>query len=314
MEQKQSLWIIAAIGVFLLVVVGAALILYSPSSKKDTLLSETPQAAPDASIRQSGQGYVDSWFNQSGAAPETAAAPPPVQLQPTMPQAAAPQASMPLAQGTIPQALVTAPDGSIIPVSPQNPQYQALLQALNMLSQIPQGTSTGTPSSASATATVTIPPQYPAAPQSVTDLTVISGTTHVIGTGVTTVTGTQAPQTAAAPVQAASATAAPAAPAAATPKPAPAPVKAAAKAPDQYWVQAASFSAKKNADLARGVLEAQKMPGEVFTFTGADGKTYYRVRLGPYETKQEAEFWQGQLRQMKNFEKSQTFVLNSAKN
>ena len=36
MDQKRTLWITIAAGVFLLVVVGAAIILYAPAAKKET--------------------------------------------------------------------------------------------------------------------------------------------------------------------------------------------------------------------------------------------------------------------------------------
>ena len=39
MEQKRILWIIAAVGVFFLVVIGAALILYSPTQATDPAIA-----------------------------------------------------------------------------------------------------------------------------------------------------------------------------------------------------------------------------------------------------------------------------------
>jgi cell division septation protein DedD len=99
------------------------------------------------------------------------------------------------------------------------------------------------------------------------------------------------------------------APAATTVAPAPAPVKPAAT--NQYWIQAAAFTSKNNADNARVALESAKIPGEVFTHTGTDGKIVYRVRVGPYTSKSEAEYWQSQIGQIKNFAGSQTFVVKS---
>ena len=85
MEQKKTLWIIAAVGVFLLVVVGAALILYSPS------LHRTPAAA--------SSGEAEDW--QAQTAP---AAPVPVS-----PLAAAPDGTN-----------VLSPDGMTSLPPPQN--------------------------------------------------------------------------------------------------------------------------------------------------------------------------------------------------
>ena len=36
MEQKRTIWIVLAAGIFLMVVIGAAVILYAPEARKDT--------------------------------------------------------------------------------------------------------------------------------------------------------------------------------------------------------------------------------------------------------------------------------------
>jgi cell division protein FtsN len=54
-----------------------------------------------------------------------------------------------------------------------------------------------------------------------------------------------------------------------------------------------SYTSKKSADSARAALESSRIPGEVFTYTAnantPSEKIYYRVRVGPYATKIEAE-------------------------
>ena len=42
MEQKKTLWIIAATGLFLLVVIGAAIILYSPGNNPTPVMASVP--------------------------------------------------------------------------------------------------------------------------------------------------------------------------------------------------------------------------------------------------------------------------------
>jgi cell division protein FtsN len=306
MEQKQSLWIIAAVGVFLLVVIGAAVILYSPTTAK-----------ADSRIA------VTSPVQELPAQPVSQEAPV-LQLQDMNALSQAP------AQGVAPgqTAIITAPDGSVISVPLQSPQYLALLQTLNVS---PQATNIQAPQYQSA-------PQSQAPVQTVNDLTVISETTHVIGKGPTIFNGGTAP--AAAPTEiniqtvlpinnmareavseskttTSTVTAQPSAKAPAvtkTPAKTTAPVKTVSSPTvTQYWVQAASFETKKNADTARGTLEENRIPGEVFTYTDSDGRLYYRVRVGPYETKSEAERAQAELRRIKNFESNQTFVVNSTK-
>ena len=82
--------------------------------------------------------------------------------------------------------------------------------------------------------------------------------------------------------------------------------------PDRFWVQAASYNAKKNADEARTVLEQKKIQCEVFTFTDAKGTLYYRVRVGPYTTKKEAEYWKKKIDEIPLFSKNGSFVTNSS--
>ena len=61
------------------------------------------------------------------------------------------------------------------------------------------------------------------------------------------------------------------------------------KLPDQFWVQVASFTGKKNAEEAREALAAAKISSEIFTYKDAKGTVFYRLRVGPYTTKSEAE-------------------------
>ena len=56
MEQKRILWIVAAVGLFLLVVVGFALILYSPAQKQDPIIT-------------SNQSTNDIWASPGNANP-----------------------------------------------------------------------------------------------------------------------------------------------------------------------------------------------------------------------------------------------------
>ena len=59
----------------------------------------------------------------------------------------------------------------------------------------------------------------------------------------------------------------------------------------QYWVQVAAYSNKKGAEGARTILDENKIPSDIFTYRDNKDKLYYRVRVGPYTTKSEAEYW-----------------------
>ena len=86
------------------------------------------------------------------------------------------------------------------------------------------------------------------------------------------------------------------------------------KAPDSFWVQAAAYTSKRNADEARTTLESNKIPSEVFTFTDSNGKTFYRVRIGPYVTKSEAEYWQTRIGMIDKFASAKSVIVNAAVN
>ena len=59
MENKKTLWIIAAVGAFLLVVLGAAVIVYSPSEKNAQTIARTSPS----------EGVYDGFINQDQPAP-----------------------------------------------------------------------------------------------------------------------------------------------------------------------------------------------------------------------------------------------------
>ncbi|OHE64222.1 MAG: hypothetical protein A2001_00090 [Treponema sp. GWC1_61_84] len=59
---------------------------------------------------------------------------------------------------------------------------------------------------------------------------------------------------------------------------------------DEFWVQTGSFSAKVRADDASVQLKTKGITSLVET-KDVNGKTFYRVRLGPYSSKNEADYW-----------------------
>ena len=88
--------------------------------------------------------------------------------------------------------------------------------------------------------------------------------------------------------------------------------QAASSAATQYWVQVSSYSAKKNADEARSVLDSNNLPCEVFTHT-KDGTMYYRVRVGPYSAKTEADKAKTKVDGISMFKSAGSYVVSSKK-
>lgn len=86
-----------------------------------------------------------------------------------------------------------------------------------------------------------------------------------------------------------------------------------ASVPDRFWVQAASFTDKENAENARSILANEKIPAEVFTYRDKNGRTFYRLRVGPYTTESEAQYWNSRIKLIEHFSSTQSYVTNSSK-
>lgn len=76
----------------------------------------------------------------------------------------------------------------------------------------------------------------------------------------------------------------------------------------KYWVQAASYTSKKTADGARATLEESRIPAEVFTFKDSKNQLFYRLRVGPYTTKSEAEYWKNRVAQIDQFKNVKSYI------
>ena len=99
---------------------------------------------------------------------------------------------------------------------------------------------------------------------------------------------------------AATAAAAPAKPAATTARPAPAP----AQTKNDYWVQTGAFTAKVRAEGVKETL-ASKGITSIIENREVDGRTWYRVRVGPYTSETEANYWLALVKSIDGFSDSQ---------
>lgn len=76
----------------------------------------------------------------------------------------------------------------------------------------------------------------------------------------------------------------------AKPQAKPAAAKKPAAAQPSYWIQAASFSNRAKAEELKEKLATRGVSAIIITRT-ISGKAWYRVRIGPYATKSEADGW-----------------------
>ena len=74
------------------------------------------------------------------------------------------------------------------------------------------------------------------------------------------------------------------------PKAAQVPAKPVMVKADEYWIQAASFTSRGRADELKQGL-AEKGIAALITVKDISGKSYYRVRVGPYSARAEADGW-----------------------
>jgi DedD protein len=101
-------------------------------------------------------------------------------------------------------------------------------------------------------------------------------------------------------------------------RPAPAPAKTISPAPrpaarpaapetrtyNDYWVQTGAFTAKVRAEGVKETL-ASKGIASIIENREVDGRTWYRVRVGPYTSENEANYWLALVKSIDGFGDSQ---------
>jgi DedD protein len=94
-----------------------------------------------------------------------------------------------------------------------------------------------------------------------------------------------------------------------TPKPA-ASVAPPKKTYNDFWVQAGSFSTRDRADGVKKTLD-DKGIAALITNQQINGQTFYRVRIGPYTSRNEADYWLAMIKSIDGFESSQVWESQS---
>ncbi|NLK46634.1 MAG: SPOR domain-containing protein [Treponema sp.] len=210
-QNKNSLWILFAAGIFLCVVIGAALILWRPSVK-DPVISSVNQPVQTQSL--------DTWMNPTTTSDfETTTA----------------FANTENAFNNS-EAVSSSITSTTIDLN--------ALSAANDLTTVRDDTAVASSSIAA-----------PEVPATVTKPVIIEKETPVV---------TKKPAVAATPKKTQTVT--------------------------EYWIQTGSFSSREYAENAQDIIASYKIDSEIFT-KEVNGKTWYRVRMGPYRTKTEADYW-----------------------
>lgn len=307
MEEKRILWISAAVGIFLLIVIGAAWILYAPHKNADSASALTREQSENTWILtpQASGSAVAETPNREASDTDREVPAHPAGTAPTV-----------LPSDT---AALNAPSGSMNTV-----QSNDLTIISNNTTVLAKDGVTTIDLTASGRAPEQQVIEAPAGSQNAPDVkTVVPAQSgNEVRAAETAQTRNVKPATAGAQ-STQTQKSAPSAQKAAAAKPANTAVKntgkpkaAAAKTasvPDRFWVQAASFTDKENAENARSILASEKIPAEVFTYRDKSGKTFYRLRVGPYTTESEAQYWNSRIKLIEHFSSAQSYVTNSSK-
>ena len=315
MEQKKTLWIIAAAGVFLLVVLAAAGIMYSPAKNQDQAI-RTTVAYSKNNENSNNTGWINNQENPSTekkdlivfsenttvyelagknqknddaqiSAPKTVA-----EVQPPVAES-----------NTIDLNLLK--NDLIAQNQPREPQ-----QNINITVNVPANKSES--NEKKSVSQVQAPQQVSDADKSVIENDYYVGTSSTKKDSKTAVQNqvqsqpSKVAKTEPAKSKSVSKSAA---------KSAPKTVKTAGTPQEtlvtQYWVQVASYSNKKGAESARSVLDSNKIPADVFTYVDNKENMFFRVRVGPYTTKSEAEYWRSKINNISEFAKAESYVTST---
>ena len=260
MEQKKTLWIIAAVGVFLLVVLGVPAILHYPSR------NPVPAYASISPVEK--KNTQSGWTKPSAD----------ITAPSTLPQDTG--------AAKVNELVVLADNATVYSQNTQTAPNGATTIDLNALKNelVTDTQLQPAPQPQNINITVNIPEtkepevkEVKSAPKTEVQY-VTKATSNNVKAAQNTETKASKPVTKT--VAAANAN---------TQKAAPAPKAEPKKT--QYWVQVAAYSNKKGAEGARSILDENKIPSDIFTYRDNKDKLYYRVRVGPYTTKSEAEYW-----------------------
>ena len=311
MEQKKTLWIIAAVGIFLLVVLGGAAIVYRSSVK------DSPYMLSSKNTEKPQQG----WTNQQVAQANTTEIQRPgfdgIQTNKVNDMFVVSEnttvydlnKNAPAAEPVQNQGITTTPTSTTIDLNALKKELTAeVAAAAANQNQQPQNINiTVTMPSDTQQQAVIVSPDYS---DNSSKNTVKIENSDKKEPPVTVRPPKTEPQKQETPKTTAQKTT----PKKETAAPKQAETKPAVQTPKavtRYWVQVAAYTNKKTAENAREVLTSNKITSDIFTYQDAKNRLFYRVRVGPYTTKSEAEYWQAKIAKIDDFKDSKSYVAST---
>ena len=306
MEQKRTLWIMAAVGVFLLVVLGAALILYSPTARSSQTI---------ATVSPSNKQTSNGWVSLAPAENET-----------TIPQTKMPATETFIEEtNEVPQQNVINSEEKITRVAELTvyaDKATIISNNPNEMNNVVAAVPSSVPEQKTAeqthhtvinnTTTIDINPVISEKPvvtpkNELTKNTIETTSKKVAEKPVVKQVAKKEvskPVSKTKKVTSTKTTTSTTATAKVTKTPAKPKVV-------QYWVQVTSLKSKKSAENAREVLDENKITADIFTYKDKKDQLFYRVRVGPYTTKSEAEYWQSKIAKIDTFASSSSYITST---
>lgn len=281
MEQKRTLWIVAAVGVFLLVVLGAALILYTPQSKQATIANSRVTNSSTAS---------NGWISLAPSAP--------LQNSTNTDEKADEESSV-LPEKEIPNPAKTELRTEEVNIYAENANVYSEKTELNKLGE---NTTVKTETSEKPTTIVLTEPEKTA--EAKASKPEVSKPRSNVAVKNSVSEKQKAP---AKPEHKNTAKTAK------TEQNKSVSAKPSVKEPEivQYWVQVSALTSRKSADEARNKLGENQINADVFTYTDNKKQLFYRVRVGPYTTKSEAEYWRTKISKIDSFQNSSSYITST---
>jgi DedD protein len=276
MDKKKLLLVAVSVGIFLIMVIGLSILLFLPR-------------------RNAATGSVPV-FTQSNNAVNVPVEPVPVESVRSEPTRTEPASANPVdmlrnlegIQGLQSPPAMTQENNIYIYGDPTKPQTMVEQttrnNSSNLVIEVPRPSAVAVPSSVPTGNALAKEPPKESTPASSQPRT---------ATPATPITTSPRPSSPA-PVVAAK-------PPAST---APAPVQQPRRLYEDYWVQAGSFSTSTRAQGAKETLAAKGITAIIET-RDVNGQNFYRVRVGPFTSQNEADYWLSVIKKISGFEESQ---------
>lgn len=311
MEQKKTLWIIAAVSVFLLVVMGAAMILYNPGAGASRKVASIKPVEKTVQTSSSS-----GWTNSTTVEPSTTSSPQVSDMfvvsenttvldlgQNGSSTTAAETQSTTIDLNALKREL--AADAALAQTNPQNninitvnlseKENTAKVEEppVVLTTEYYTGKAKEAEETEKATAVKNTSTSSGATTTAVAKASTAKATTSSTSTAKASTSSASTKTTTKTSASTSSGT------------------TNAVAAVTRFWVQVAAYSNKKTAENARSVLSDKKINSDIYTYEDAKSKLFYRVRVGPFTTKSEAEYWQSKIVEISDFAKAGSYVTST---